>query len=85
MDGPAVECPSGHREYYFNGKRHRVDGPAIEYANGDRAWYEEGKQHSPQYLLNSTTSIFTPLETRTPAMQLLPKSNKPKKDDCSLA
>ena len=35
--------PSGHKEWYLNGERHREDGPAIEYANGDKYWYLNGK------------------------------------------
>ena len=37
--------PSGTREWYLNGKRHREDGPAMEYADGGREWYLNGERH----------------------------------------
>ena len=36
---------NGNKEWYLNGKRHRVDGPAIEGANGYKAWYLNGELH----------------------------------------
>jgi hypothetical protein len=33
LDGPAIECINGRKEWYFDGKRHRLDGPAIEKYN----------------------------------------------------
>ena len=39
-----IEYANGNKEWYYEGKLHRVDGPAIECANGDKAWYYEGKQ-----------------------------------------
>ncbi len=44
-DGPAIECVSGHKEWYTNGKRHREDGPAIEWVNGGKDWFKNGKHH----------------------------------------
>lgn len=44
LDGPAVEYPSGTKEWYVDGLRHREDGPAIECANS-RHWYVNGKCH----------------------------------------
>ena len=38
VDGPAVICPNGTKEWYINGKLHRVDGPAIEYNTGTKVW-----------------------------------------------
>ena len=35
--------PSGHKEWYLNGKLHREDGPAVEYADGTKSWYLNGK------------------------------------------
>ena len=35
----------GNKEWYLNGKFHRVDGPAVEYANGYKAWWLNGKRH----------------------------------------
>jgi len=35
----------GTKEWYLNGKQHRVDGPAVEYANGTKSWYLNGKRH----------------------------------------
>ncbi len=44
-DGPAIECKSGTKEWWVNGKRHRDDGPAIESKRGLREWYKHGKRH----------------------------------------
>ena len=35
----------GAKEWYLNGKLHRVDGPACEYANGNKSWFLNGKLH----------------------------------------
>ena len=35
----------GSKEWWVNGKRHRIDGPAVEYANGNKFWYINGKRH----------------------------------------
>jgi hypothetical protein len=40
-----VEWPSGTKEWYLNGKFHRVDGPAVERANGTKEWHLNGKLH----------------------------------------
>ena len=44
-DLPAFESPSGAKEWYQNGKRHRDNGPAIEYADGSKFWYQNDKRH----------------------------------------
>ena len=43
---------AGTREWYQNGKRHRLDGPAIEWSisgkewsYGGKEWYQNGKLH----------------------------------------
>ena len=36
---------NGTKEWYLDGKRHRVDGPAIEFANGSKYWYQDNKLH----------------------------------------
>ena len=36
---------NGTKEWYFNGKRHRLDGPAFEYPDGYKAWLLNGKFH----------------------------------------
>ena len=40
-----VEYTSKSKQYYQNGKRHRLNGPAVEYADGSCLWYVEGKRH----------------------------------------
>ena len=35
----------GAKEWYLNGKLHRVDGPACEYANGSKEWWLNGNLH----------------------------------------
>lgn len=32
----------GYKEWYLNGKRHRVDGPAIEDSDGQKSWWFDG-------------------------------------------
>ena len=47
-DGPAIENvknDDGYREWWVNGRHHRVDGPAIELPNGYKAWYLNGELH----------------------------------------
>ena len=44
-DGVTIECISGSKFWYKEGKYHRLDGPAIEWHNGDKYWYKEGKFH----------------------------------------
>jgi hypothetical protein len=33
------------KQWYKEGKLHRIDGPAVEYSNGTKIWYKEGKRH----------------------------------------
>ena len=40
-----VEWPSGTKEWYLNGKLHRVNGPAVEWSDGAKQWYVNGKLH----------------------------------------
>ena len=44
-DGPAIECASGRKSWYINGKLHREDGPAIESVDGSKQWYINGELH----------------------------------------
>ena len=39
-----VERVDGSKEWYLNGKQHRVDGPAIEWADGSKEWHVEGQR-----------------------------------------
>ena len=45
-NGPAVEYPSGRREWYQNDQLHRTDGPAIEWPSGAKSWYINGEHMS---------------------------------------
>ena len=45
LDGPAVEFPNGHKEWWEYGNLHRLSGPAIEYADGGKNWYQNGLLH----------------------------------------
>ena len=39
---PAIEYANGDKEWWYNGKRHRLDGPAVIY--GDKKfWFENGE------------------------------------------
>jgi len=33
----------GTKDWFINGKRHRLDGPAIEYSDGSKEWWVDGK------------------------------------------
>ena len=60
-NGPAIEYPSGHKEYYLNGIRHRIDGPAIEYADGRKSYFVKGTRHrtdGPTLEWEDGTKIF---------------------------
>lgn len=52
-DGPAVETPTGTREWWVNGHRHRISGPAIVYSGGTREWWIEGKKLSEEEFYNN--------------------------------
>ena len=39
-----IEGADGTKEWWLNGKRHRVDGPAIERADGGKEWYLNGER-----------------------------------------
>ena len=36
---------NGTKEFYLQGKIHRLKGPAIEYSNSDKEWWIDGKRH----------------------------------------
>jgi hypothetical protein len=40
-----VEYLDGSKEWYKEGKLHRLDGPAIESSSGEKHWYKEGNLH----------------------------------------
>lgn len=42
-DDPAVIHASGTKEYYREGKRHRIVGPAVIHANGDLEYWVDGQ------------------------------------------
>ena len=44
-EGPAVQYFNGDREWWINGKLHRVNGPAVESISGYKAWYLNGLFH----------------------------------------
>jgi hypothetical protein len=48
IDGPAIECEDGHKEYWVNGKLHRIDGPAIEWPYGDKEYWVNGERYTEQ-------------------------------------
>jgi hypothetical protein len=44
-DLPAVEFSNGNKEYWKDGKLHRIKGPAIEYKSSNYfVWYYEGEE-----------------------------------------
>lgn len=43
-DGPAV-VSKDRREYYIDGRLHRLDGPAVETTNGFKMWFNKGMLH----------------------------------------
>jgi hypothetical protein len=45
IDGPAIECNNGDKEWYENGLRHRIGAPAIEHISGTKEWWQNGKLH----------------------------------------
>ncbi len=36
---------NGIKEWWKNGKRHRLDGPAIEWVDGTKEWWIDGQRH----------------------------------------
>jgi len=45
LDGPAIEYPDGHKEWWANNKLHRLDGPAVEWPDGTKFWWVNGRPH----------------------------------------
>jgi hypothetical protein len=45
LDGPAIECYNGDKEWYQNGLKHRLYGPACERNSGYKEWFQNGKRH----------------------------------------
>ena len=43
-DGYRFESADGTKEWWVEGKRHRLDGPAVEYADGYKEWWVNGKK-----------------------------------------
>jgi hypothetical protein len=43
-DGLTID-EDGDKEWYLNGRKHRVDGPALEYHDGYKQWFLNGKLH----------------------------------------
>jgi len=44
VDGPAIICSNGTKEWWVGGERHREDGPAIA-AQLRQEWWLKGKRH----------------------------------------
>ena len=44
VNGPAIEWNNGNKEWWIDGKRHRIDGPAI-YFKGHEEWWQTGNLH----------------------------------------
>ena len=44
MNNPIID-EYGTKQWYANGKRHRLDGPAIELADGTKSWYVNDQPH----------------------------------------
>ena len=44
LDGPAVICNHGTKEWWQNGELHRLDGPAKQWPSGKKEWYKSGKR-----------------------------------------
>jgi hypothetical protein len=40
-----VQCVTGTKFWYKEGRFHRLDGPAIEYTNGRKFWYIDGTEY----------------------------------------
>ena len=40
-----IICSDGTKQWFQNGRRHRLDGPAVEYPNGIKYWCQNGQRH----------------------------------------
>ena len=45
MKSKCIIDADGNKEWWVDGKRHRLDGPAIEYNGGSKEWWVDGKLH----------------------------------------
>jgi len=43
-DKPAIEHSDGTKEWYKEGKLHRLNGPAVEWDSTFKWWYYEGEE-----------------------------------------
>lgn len=67
-DGPAIEWDDGDKEWYVNGKCHRIDGPALVYADpqpdGIKEWWTNGrklpKKEVKDWLEENNIDLSTP-------------------------
>ena len=62
IDGPAVEYANGVKEYWvdgrlhrIDGRLHRIDGPAFEYTNGVKEYWVDGIELTEDQFLTRTT------------------------------
>lgn len=46
-NGPAWQHEND-KEYFVNGKRHRVDGPAVEHEDGHKEWFINGIEYTKE-------------------------------------
>jgi hypothetical protein len=52
-----MDWANGHKEWWVNGKRHRMDGPAVEWANGDKEWYFRNKKVSKRQMKTQVSKL----------------------------
>ena len=46
MSEPVLKVlANGTKEWFIDGKFHRIDGPAIEWSNGTKQWWLDGRRH----------------------------------------
>jgi len=60
LDGPAIECADGRKEWWVDGKLHRLDGPAIEYVSGTKVWCIEGVYYTEEEFQAKIQSMNRP-------------------------
>jgi hypothetical protein len=53
LDGPAIDWADGSKEWYVDGKLHRLDGPAREGADGTKSWWVDGVEVTEQDYLEA--------------------------------
>lgn len=64
LDGPAIVCDDGRKEWHVHDLLHRIDGPAIERADGVKEYWINGTKFSEEKYLDHPEVIMAFQKTK---------------------